>query len=174
MTAAEGRTNAEEIAAAMARLTDLRNSCTPGAWLVDEDDKVSIWYADGGATILTPEDAYPRGDNHPAENAMLVVLLHGTIEAQLAILRAAPADQLEPFAAAGEEHGALAVLLARAINGVPLNAPESLYVDPLAPAQVWDAAIAEARKVMNRRKGTYEADIDLLALENPYETAADS
>lgn len=39
---------------------------------------------------------------------------------------------------------------------------------PSSAADVWDKAIAEARTVINRRKGTYEADIDLLALENPY------
>ena len=35
-------------------------------------------------------------------------------------------------------------------------------------AAVWDEAIEAARAVIGRRKGTYEADIDLLTLPNPY------
>lgn len=35
-------------------------------------------------------------------------------------------------------------------------------------AAVWDEAIEAARTVIGRRKGTYEADIDLLTLPNPY------
>lgn len=38
-------------------------------------------------------------------------------------------------------------------------------------AAVWVEAIAEARTVILRRAGTYEADIDLLAVENPYKAA---
>lgn len=35
-------------------------------------------------------------------------------------------------------------------------------------AAVWDEAIDAARTVIGRGKGTYEADIDLLTLPNPY------
>ena len=76
----------EEIQSAIDKLTTLKAECTPGRWLVDAEDKCSIYYEDGGATILQPEDWYPRGDNCPAENAELVVTLHRTIDAQLAIL----------------------------------------------------------------------------------------
>jgi len=35
-------------------------------------------------------------------------------------------------------------------------------------ADAWDQAMATARNTINRRAGTYEADIDLLALGNPF------
>lgn len=35
-------------------------------------------------------------------------------------------------------------------------------------AEAWDAAIESAYQIINRRNGTYEAGIDLLAEPNPY------
>lgn len=43
---------------------------------------------------------------------------------------------------------------------------------PASAAVVWAEAIETARTTILRRKGTYEADIDLLALENPYSAPA--
>lgn len=40
--------------------------------------------------------------------------------------------------------------------------------DRAIAAKAWDECLKTARATINRRQGTYEADIDLLALENPY------
>ena len=113
-------TAVEEIHAAIEKLTAQRDKSTPGPWAVDDTDKCSVYYIDGGATILQPEDWYPRGDNRPAGNAQLVVTLHNTIDAQLAILR----DFMERYEGRAKADwtpvasGAINALnLARAING---------------------------------------------------------
>jgi len=105
----------EEIRLAIARLEMARDASTPGPWL---RDGVDVFYEAGLATILTPVDAYPRGDNAPEENAELVVILHRTIAAQLAVLEVAVA-----YGDLGEGEGSRFILaattLARAINEVP-------------------------------------------------------
>jgi hypothetical protein len=39
-------------------------------------------------------------------------------------------------------------------------------------AEVWDETVAAVREVMLRRKGTYEADIDILSMPCPYRSAS--
>ena len=113
-------TAVEEIQAAIEKLTAQRDESTPGPWAVDDADKCSVYTIDGGATILQPEDWYPRGDNRPAGNAQLVLTLHRTIDAQLAILRE-PLAVYEKWNIDGDtelEKFPHAYALARAINGV--------------------------------------------------------
>jgi len=113
-------TGVEEIHAAIEKLTAQRDESTPGPWAVDDADKCSVYTIDGGATILQPEDWYPRGDNRPAGNAQLVVTLHRTIDAQLAILTDGLADMMarERLGLPLNTGPVRTLALARAINGV--------------------------------------------------------
>jgi len=92
--------NAQEtIAAAIEKLERLRDDSTPGPWALDICSP-SIWTAGEtvlGGTIADINYDQQTGDHHPKEDGELIVTLHRTISAQLAILRQAHAE-LEPFA----------------------------------------------------------------------------
>lgn len=67
-------------------LAGLAAQCTPLPWKAEGHD---VYYVEGFATILTADDPYPRGDNAPVENALLVETLSRTVQAQLWIIHCA-------------------------------------------------------------------------------------
>lgn len=93
---------AEEIEAAIAKLTEQRDDAKPGPWTTTY----------GSATV-------PAADDLGFYDMELIVTLHGTIDAQLMILKhsqvmgAGSGASLFQFST----YGFLALALARAING---------------------------------------------------------
>lgn len=102
----------EEIEAAIAKLTELRDRCSPFRWTAEPggDGWASIRNYNDRGNLIT-EIAEPLEDD-----ALLIVTLHRTIDAQLAILRSTrelfdtwPKGELDPLV--GD--------LVRAINSTP-------------------------------------------------------
>jgi hypothetical protein len=101
----------EEIDAAIGKLDEQRRGAVPGSWEIKRDDYSPECVTVGGTWLLT------RGFSE--RDAKLIVTLHRTIDAQIAVLEAAKfnigATQL------GFLHATVsaAIRLARAINGTP-------------------------------------------------------
>ena len=119
---------AEEIQQAIATLERLRAESTPGPWFCEDSGQESapgfpaVWTdaegVDLAATIARPDDfVMPRGVK-PRGDMELIVTLHRTVDAQLAILQEA-VEMLAPFAGMRlhEDGVRFQLALARAING---------------------------------------------------------
>ena len=106
----------DEIEAAIRKLTKLRDAATPGPWWA--------WHS-GNGRMGSSVDAATHDPDNPemvvegmAADVDLIVTALGTIDAQLAILRASiPNAQLAINT--GTQSTGVAVDLARAINGTP-------------------------------------------------------
>lgn len=117
----------EEIETAMEALTDMRSGGSPGPWSVAhaENGTVIEWAApDADAcrfvAVLSDEDGedFNADPGGPDCDAYLIVTLHCTIDAQLAILnQALKYERSSIGTGSAEEFHRTALTLARAING---------------------------------------------------------
>lgn len=108
----------EEIRQAITTLERLKAESTPGPWNVDQNEP-AIWTSGDsveGGTICYINSDQQTGDHRPYGDAELIVTLHRTIDAQLAILQHA----LEEYNPRDDAQGYIVddgLELAHAING---------------------------------------------------------
>lgn len=113
-------TAVEELRAAIVKLTELRDAAHDGPWSVEEIPETGECRLVREFEFFGPQIEVVAPGGMIRDDADLIVTLHRTIDAQLAILQEAATQLTDAYGGAqlGPEFYGNELALARAINGV--------------------------------------------------------